>query len=208
MDLTELPPALAAAGVPDDEYLLPGSPGGCREGGLFLAEDGGGWLIGSFDLGRHVVSSSWPDEDTACTELFGRLTLPLPAATDLGEQYAPAVARTQAFVADLALGGEPAEVVVPAGLLLDRFGSDHGRWLFAADTPFAQRSLPPDLLDPTRVGLGQRVFLVVRDLVVRAGVVAPWFGQPGGAARLDLVGSDDVWTLARAGVLQRVQPPA
>ena len=80
---------------------------------------------------------------------------------------------------------------------MDRFGADHGRSLFAAGTPFAQRLRPPDLLDPTRLEIGLRTFQVQPDVPVVAGVVAPWFGQPSVGVRLDLAA--DVWTLPRDG---------
>lgn len=94
--------------------------------------------------------------------------------------------------------------MLPAGCLVDRFGGDHGRSLFIAGTPYAERSLPPDLLDATRLDFGLRTFLVEDDLEVVAGPVAPWFGQPGGAVRFDLVGSAAVWALLRSGRLTAV----
>lgn len=36
---------------------------------------------------------------------------------------------------------------LPAGLLIDRFGSEYGSFLAPADSPYAQRALPPSNLD-------------------------------------------------------------
>lgn len=208
MVVDELLRDLAAAGVaPDDLQVMdrPGSQG--REGALFLAEDGDRWLLGCLDRGRMIVSSAWPDEDTACTEAYGRLTAPLlpPRRLGTGEQL-----RADELAAGFeaaAPAGAPQSVELPPGLLVDRFGALHGRWLFPAGTPFAQRSLPPNLLDPVRPQVGRRVFLVVEPVEVLAGRVAPWFGQPGGGLRLDLVGEDDVWTQVRRDVLREIILP-
>ena len=36
---------------------------------------------------------------------------------------------------------------LPVGLLIDRFGSEYGKFLAPADSPYSQRSLPPQNLD-------------------------------------------------------------
>jgi hypothetical protein len=36
---------------------------------------------------------------------------------------------------------------LPVGLLMDRFGSEYGTFLAPADSPYSQRSLPPQNLD-------------------------------------------------------------
>lgn len=76
-------------------------------------------------------------------------------------------------------GCEPGEpVLLPPDTVLDRFGTALGR-VFAEDgTPFAQRSLPPALLDA-----GYRRYRVLSELPVWRAVSAPWFGQPGGGVR-------------------------
>ena len=204
MVVDELLRDLAAAGVASDELQVMGRPGpDGREGALFLAEDGDRWLLGCLDRGRLIVSSAWPDEDTACTEAYGRLTAPLlpPRRLDPSEE---ALAQQLEHALEASAPGEPREVDLPAGLLVDRFGALHGRWLFPADTPYAERSLPPDLLDPLRPQAGRRVFVVREPVRVVAGRVAPWFGQPGGGLRLDLQGSDDVWSLVRREALHEV----
>lgn len=76
-------------------------------------------------------------------------------------------------------GCEPGEpVLLEPDTLLDRFGTALGR-VFAGDgTPFAERSLPPALLEA-----GYRRYRVLRELPVWRAVSAPWFGQPGGGLR-------------------------
>lgn len=204
MDVTTLLDDLRRAGIRADDFEVVDQTTPAREGGLFLARDVDQWLLGCRERGALVVDSAWYDEDTACTEAYGRLTAPLPDpllldAASVAEGTERAAATAQA-VRDQP--GSPA--VLPAGCLVDRFGGDHGRSLFVAGTPYAERSLPPELLDGTRVDLGLRTFLVRDDVPVVAGTVAPWFGQPGGAVRFDLAGSDTVWTLLRSGRLAAV----
>lgn len=72
--------------------------------------------------------------------------------------------------------GEP--VVLPAGALIDRFGTPEGRVFGEDGTPFARRSLPPDHLDA-----GYHRYRVARDLPMWRTLSAAWFGQPGGGVR-------------------------
>lgn len=72
--------------------------------------------------------------------------------------------------------GEP-EVLEP-GTMIDRFGTPEGRVFAAADTPFANRSLPP-----SHLRAGYRRYRVVRPLPVWSGISAAWFAQPGGGVR-------------------------
>lgn len=104
--------------------------------------------------------------------------------------------------AELPEGGvEPAEpVVLEPDTVLDCLGSGDGRVLFAAATPFAQRSLPVayDERDYRR-------YRVMRPLPVWQAVAAPWFAQPGGGMRYrvtysltDLVGLGYLVELTKA----------
>lgn len=98
-------------------------------------------------------------------------------------------------------GVEPAEpVVLEPDTVLDCLGSGDGRILFAAATPFAQRSLPAayDERDYRR-------YRVMRPLPVWQAVAAPWFAQPGGGKRyratyslIDLVGLGYLVELTKA----------
>ncbi|MET9628967.1 TNT domain-containing protein [Lentzea sp. NPDC006480] len=68
--------------------------------------------------------------------------------------------------------------ILKAGAELDRFGTEEGRVLAKAGTPFAHRSLPPQAADE-----GYRRYRVEQDLPVHRTISAPWFGQPGGGSR-------------------------
>lgn len=68
------------------------------------------------------------------------------------------------------------------GQVIDRFGSNGGRFFSPFGVPFAQRALPPSSLDTLerRYPFNYHVFKVLKSFEVQAGVAAPWFGQPGG----------------------------
>jgi hypothetical protein len=72
--------------------------------------------------------------------------------------------------------GEP--VILPAGTVIDRFGTPEGRVFGEDGAPFARRSLPPDHL-----AAGYHRYRVTRELPVWRTLSAAWFGQPGGAVR-------------------------
>ncbi|MBC7633916.1 TNT domain-containing protein [Aeromicrobium sp.] len=69
------------------------------------------------------------------------------------------------------------------GDALDTFGPDTAHHLFAAGTPFPERSLPP-----SDIGQAFRQYTVQSVLPphVMEGLAAPWFGQPGGGAMVVL----------------------
>ncbi|MFJ6675329.1 glycohydrolase toxin TNT-related protein [Actinosynnema sp. NPDC091369] len=68
--------------------------------------------------------------------------------------------------------------VLAVGVELDRFGGPEGRVLSQLGTPFAERSLPPALVDA-----GYHRYRVTKVLPVWFTLSAEWFGQPGGGAR-------------------------
>lgn len=70
----------------------------------------------------------------------------------------------------------PVAVVLPRGMLLDRFGSPGGTYFSPQAAPYAARALP--YVCETQV---YTVYGVNRPLAVNAGTAAPWFGEPGGA---------------------------
>lgn len=81
-------------------------------------------------------------------------------------------------------------MTLPVGLKVDRFGSEYGTFIAAADAPFAQRSLPPDALntckDATKCTPDEQahpqayhIYTVIKELPVCGGPAAPWFEQPG-----------------------------
>lgn len=76
-------------------------------------------------------------------------------------------------------GSDEAEAeVLEEGTEIDRFGRWEGRVFAAANTPFAQRSLPP-----AHIEHGYRRYRVLRPVPVWRSVSAAWFAQSGGGVR-------------------------
>lgn len=70
----------------------------------------------------------------------------------------------------------PVAVVLPPGMLLDRFGSPGGRFFSPQAAPYDARALPYMCQDQVYT-----VYRVDRPLPANAGTAAPWFGEPGRA---------------------------
>ncbi|WP_447008588.1 glycohydrolase toxin TNT-related protein [Saccharothrix isguenensis] len=66
-------------------------------------------------------------------------------------------------------------VELPAGMEVDRFGEGEGNLVYAAGTPFAQRSLVPSWINRP-----YHVYRLRRPVEVLTGIAVPWFEQPGG----------------------------
>ncbi|KAH8882175.1 hypothetical protein GQ53DRAFT_798893 [Thozetella sp. PMI_491] len=101
------------------------------------------------------------------------------------------------------------------GTLLDRFGSEQGGFLSPAGAPYMQRALPPSNLNTPAADAKRNpsypynyhVYQVLKPFVVQAGVIAPWFGQPGAGVQYKLLNST-VASLILTKYLQRVHPTA
>ncbi|KAL2139209.1 hypothetical protein VTI28DRAFT_5497 [Corynascus sepedonium] len=88
-------------------------------------------------------------------------------------------------------------VTLAVDTLLDRFGGEtNGMFVSPAGAPYAQRALPPGNL----VGRDD----VIKPLLVLAGPIRPWFGQPGAGVQYMLY--NDVATLISQGYLRREDP--
>jgi hypothetical protein len=74
----------------------------------------------------------------------------------------------------------PVAVVLPSGMLLDRFGSPGGTYFSPQATPYDMRALP--YVCETQV---YTVYRVGRPLAVNSGTAAAWFGEPGGAIQYE-----------------------
>ncbi|GAA1748454.1 TNT domain-containing protein [Streptomonospora arabica] len=85
-------------------------------------------------------------------------------------------------------GGRPQseKETVPAGAMVDRFGSPRGSFLAPAGTPFPERALPPDALNtwPDGPEHNYRCYRVTEDFTARTGPIAPAFEQPGGGEQI------------------------
>ncbi|PRY43691.1 TNT domain-containing protein [Umezawaea tangerina] len=66
-------------------------------------------------------------------------------------------------------------IELPAGFEVDRFGEPAGNLVYAAGTPFEERSLVPSWINRP-----YRVYRLRRTVEVLTGVAVPWFEQPGG----------------------------
>lgn len=87
--------------------------------------------------------------------------------------------------------GQPVHAPTPlrAGQRVDRYGSEFGAFLAPIGTLYSQRSIPPQSLDNTANpgGCNYRAYVVLRELDVDGGPIAPAFGQPGHGVQYRLV---------------------
>lgn len=93
--------------------------------------------------------------------------------------------------------GAAVPIVLPPGVLLDRFGADSGRFLSPKGAAFAARALPTVCATQP-----YSVFRTATPLPAWIGRAAPWFGEPGGATQLQTDAT--VRQLLDDGVLVRV----
>jgi Tuberculosis necrotizing toxin len=99
------------------------------------------------------------------------------------------------------------KMVLEVGALVDRFGSEYGTYVSAADAPYDQRSLPPSSLNTPPDALypyGYHIYNVVKALTVEGGPIAPWFGQPGLGAQFYVGETGNILKLIELGYLERV----
>jgi len=93
----------------------------------------------------------------------------------------------------LLVAGHPVEFVtrLTPGVELDRFGGEFGGFLAPEDTPYAQRSLPPqnlDVFDPAYT-CNYHLYRVLKPFAADEGPIAPGFGQAGLGLQIQLDGS-------------------
>lgn len=214
MNRASLRAALDSAGVYRRDYALnDGNDALLRDGAVFVEDRNDYWAVGGFERGTWYLSGRFPDESSACDDAYRRLTRhpatePFSdaeyeiAAKDAAQRLAP-------LQAILTPGTAPVPFALETGLVVDRFGADGGRLLHPAGTTFPQRSQPPSELDEALPDYGLRAFRVVRPVEVRAGRVAPWFGQPGGGLMFQLADvSNDIGDLLEDGILVALSPGA
>jgi len=90
-------------------------------------------------------------------------------------------------------------IVLPPGVLLDRFGPDTGRFLSPKGAAFGARALPTACATQP-----YSVFRVAMPLPAWIGRAAPWFGESGGATQVQTDAT--VKQLLDDGVLVRLAP--
>jgi hypothetical protein len=86
---------------------------------------------------------------------------------------------------------------------VDRFGSEYGGFLAPADTPYANRSIPPQSLDDFDPAFtcNYHLYKVLKPFEAETGPIAPAFGQPGLGLQYELVSSLLPGTPATANVM-------
>lgn len=106
--------------------------------------------------------------------------------------------------------GQPilGNMTLQKGSKVDRFGSEYGVYISAADAPYAQRALPPSNLavsdSSTEYPFNYHIYTVVKSFEVEGGPIAPWFGQPGLGAQFYVGATGNILTLLEKGYLERV----
>jgi hypothetical protein len=89
-------------------------------------------------------------------------------------------------------GGRPIEWTssLPAGLRVDRFGSEYGAFLAPSGTPYARRSLPPQSLHvyDAAYACNYHDYRVIKAFPALTGPIAAAFAQPGGGLQYELKG--------------------
>jgi Tuberculosis necrotizing toxin len=203
---------LDQAGVLDRDVVLPGEvTASVRQGVLRVVQDGA-WEVRAEEYGETTRLARTSDEAEALEYVIERVTTPLPApllypkARLLLQQES--MARMVAPIAARLREQPDAHVVteLPEGAVVDRLGTFDGARVHPTGTPLGARSLPPDALEPRVEGYGLLTFGVVAPVPVRARLVPPWFGQPGGAVVFNLAGEDPtVRDAVRRGRLRWLQ---
>jgi uncharacterized protein YukE len=110
-------------------------------------------------------------------------------------------------------GYAPQPAQLPEGAIIDRFGSEHGRYLAPDGTPFADRALAPE-----SVGVDYNRYMITGKPLppgwqIVEGPVEPWYGQTPSPGTLQymIVGPDGVKVtvkeLVDRGILDEHGPP-
>jgi hypothetical protein len=87
--------------------------------------------------------------------------------------------------------------VLPAGTLIDRFGSEYGSFFSPRGESFKARAVPYVCSQ-----MDYRVYRVLKPISVKVCKAAPWFGEPGGALQDQT--ADPANKLVAAGMMEVV----
>lgn len=150
-----------------------------------------------FDSDPRLGPNTLPDVGPVGTELVGyRRTGGLSPSEFLATYYNPAgnggsggwiYPPSNGYV--ILPGGQPLEfhLTLPAGLDMDRFGSEYGSFLAPEGLPYAMRAIPPQSLDSNpAASCNYHDYRVLKPFTVDAGPIAAWFAQPGGGLQYQL----------------------
>jgi hypothetical protein len=210
IDLTEARSRLTDLSFDERDVWLDGEPEReLRMGSLRVLVAGDGVDVVAWDYGMNQVILRCRSMSEALDAVAERCERPLPPARHIGlEEYRSWVAETRESLAPLdepLNRGLTVEVNLPPGSVVDRFGNLDGFLLYPAGLDMSQRSLPPNVLDPTRPELGLSTLGVAQPLPVLARRIAPAFGQPGGGVYFKIAQeSDTVRDLVARGELVRL----
>ncbi|MCD2441635.1 TNT domain-containing protein [Agromyces sp. SYSU K20354] len=202
----ELRQQLDARGILRAAVILPGDDVQPVEGALEIRALDGGFELATLDYGRAAPLARDDTEAGIARLLLEYVDRPLPAPRAMPlaefEQLAAAAAGHYAELRERLAGGTLL-ITLPPQLALDRIGALDGVLLFPAGTSVEARALPPTALVD---GAELYRFVTSGDVLVRADLVQPWFGQPGGALRFAL--AEDfrgIRDLVVAGALERIE---
>lgn len=141
----------------------------------------GSWLVGGTDRGSFAPYDVYETIDLAANAIRHLWAAPLEPVPLAPDEEHRAAALADAWARRISSGEQ--DVALEVGTALDRYGPLSGHVLFAWRTPYPNRSQPPS-------DLGQPYHqLIVRKPLpglARAGVMRPWFEQPGGGAAVSL----------------------
>jgi hypothetical protein len=118
-----------------------------------------------------------PQTPVSPAAMISATALPAGARPDLNRQRWIS-ANGFVWPPDDGFAATPVLTVLPAGVLLDRFGSDTGNFFSPAGALYSKRALPYVCEQQAYT-----VFRVRQPLPVWAGRAAPWFDEPGGATQ-------------------------
>ncbi|QXJ26821.1 TNT domain-containing protein [Actinomadura graeca] len=141
------------------------------EGAWSVLRDGPRWTVFQTRDGERRKTVSFDDADQAAAHLLGSVLL----------ERRQAVPKQTGAIEPLE--GEPPlsllrdrrTTELPEGTAVDRYGGPSGNVVYAARTPFEQRSLPPDWRNRP-----YHAYRVQRPVEALTGTAVPWFDQPGG----------------------------
>ncbi len=178
------------------------------EGALSLEPTEGGFALRTVDYGRGYTLGVARDESAARELVLAYVSRALPPVVSMSrdelDRLASEVAPHYFDVRDRASAAGPDGIVIdlPPRLPLDRIGALDGVQLFPIETPFELRSLPPNALRPEN---DVHQFVTAAQIRVRAQIVPPWFGRPGGGIRFELQApATGIRDLVVVGALQRI----
>jgi len=95
--------------------------------------------------------------------------------------------------------GDPQEITLKPGMLIDRYGPPSGEFLSPKGTPFSARSLPVEYFSRQL-----HTYKVIRPFKVYGGEIAPNYGQEGLGIQFDLGSGRSVQSLIDKGYLVEV----